>query len=256
MLIIAIVPIVVCIWVALRKKYSFLASVQLSCLGCALFMLIVLGWVYLATGKDIVTVYLDMVKQTLQQNEPLTRSLYNTLLGMSGTAANSQISLTDAVNAVYPYFEDAFRYSIPAVCAAFIPVGGLVFFLLARAVAKKAGAPVTPVPAFSEFKLPPKFGRWSIAIIVVCWIGQLAGWRNFDFVFAITFAFFGSIYYILGLAFTEWLFKKQIKSAFTRFLIIALVAILFWQLYIFVFIGILEQIVKIRHRAEANKGSL
>ena len=111
--------------------------------------------VYLATGKDIVTVYLDMVKQTLQQNEPLTRSLYNTLLGINGTAATSQLSLTDAVNAVYPFFVDAFRYSIPAFCAAFIPVGGLVFFLLARVVAKKAGASVTPVPAFSEFKLPP-----------------------------------------------------------------------------------------------------
>ena len=38
--------------------------------------------------------------------------------------------------------------------AAFIPLGGLILYLLSRRVVKAFHGSVTPVPVFSDFKLP------------------------------------------------------------------------------------------------------
>jgi Predicted membrane protein (DUF2232). len=256
MLTIALLPIIVCLWVALKKRLSFLGSVQLSCLGFALSVLIAILSVYFVTGKDIVTYVLDDWRLFLQQNDTFTYSFYAAIQMVTGGTVNSQISLNDAVGVVYPFFQNSIVYGIPAACAASIPLGGLVSFLIVRAIVKKAGAKVTPVPAFADFKLPAKFGRWSVIILIVCWIGAIAGWRNFDFVLSIAFAFFGSIYYVLGMAFMEWLLKKQIKSAVGRGFIIALLAIVLCQLYVFTFIGLFEQLAKFRQRANSNKVGL
>ncbi len=255
MLLIALIPIIVCIWIALGKKLSFYFSVLLSCLGCALSVTVVLGSVYMVTGQDIVSATLDTTKQFLQQNELFTRYYYEMIQTMNGQAV-SQVTLDQAVNTVYPLLEPGIKYSIPTLYAAFIPLGGLVFYLLARAIAKKAGGQVIRIPAFADFTLPPKFGRWSIIILLVALIGQKAGLRNFDYVFTIAFAFFGSIYYVLGMALTEWWLKKQIKAPAGRVAIIALIALVLFAFNIFIYIGIFEQLVKIRRRASIDKGKL
>ena len=254
MLLIALIPVIICIWIALGKKLSFYSSVLLSSLGCALCVAITLGSVYLATGQDIISATLDSVKQFLLQNEAMTRSYYE-MLQINGQAAG-QISLDAAVNTVYPLLETTIKYSIPTLYAAFIPLGGLFFYLLARAVAKKAGGNVIRIPAFANFQLPPKFGRWSLVILLVALIGQMAGLRNFDYVFTISFAFFGSIYYVQGMALVEWWLKKHIKPPVGRAAIILLIAILLFQLYVFVYVGIFEQVIKIRQRASIDKGKL
>lgn len=254
MLIVALIPVIICIWIALRRKMPFLSAVQLACAGTALSVLIMLGSVYLATGKDILTATLDSIKLSLQQDPDFTRQLYLAIQSMTGGAADTQITADAAMNVVYPYFETSMTYYIPTLLAAYIPLGGLVFYLIPRAIAKKAGAQVAAVPAFADFHLPPKFGRWSIAVLLVAWIGQIAGWRNFDFVLTITFAFFGAIYFVLGMAFTEWWLKKHIKSGAARAAIIIVIAIIFWQLSIYIFLGIFEQLVKIRRRSAENKG--
>jgi uncharacterized protein YybS (DUF2232 family) len=255
MLIIALIPIIVCIWIALGKKLSFYYSVLLSCFGCALSVAVILGSVYLVTGQDIVSATLDTTKQFLQQNEALTKSYYLMLQSMNGQAAG-QVSMDQAMNTVYPLLETTIKYSIPTLYAAFIPLGGLAFYLLSRAIVKKVGGQVIRIPAFADFRLPPKFGRWSIAILLAALIGQAAGLRNFDYVFTIAFAFFGSVYYVLGMALMEWWLKKQIKQPAGRAAIIALIAILLFQLYIFIYIGIFEQLIKIRQRADIDKGKL
>jgi hypothetical protein len=256
MLIIALIPIIICLWVAFKKRLSFLGSVQLSCLGFALSALIVIVSTYLITGTDIANYYLNYYRQLFQQNEAITKGYYALIQMVTGGEINSQISLTDAFNAIYPYFQSAIIYGIPAMFAIYIPIGGLVSYLIVHAIAKKAGANVIHVPPFAEFKLPAKFGRWSVIILIICLFGLMFGWRNFDFVLTIAFAFFGSIYYVLGMSFMEWALKKQIKSAVGRGFIIALLAIVFSQLYIFAFLGLLEQLVKIRRRADSKKVGL
>lgn len=253
MLIIALIPIVICIWFALGRKLSFYSSVLLSCLGCALFVSVILGSVYLATGQDIVSATLDTTKQFLQQNETLTRGYYELIQAMNGQAAG-QVSLDVAVNTVYSLLEPDVAGVTLTMYTAFIPLGGLSFYLLARAVAKKAGGKVIRIPAFADFKLPSKFGRWSLIILLIALIGQMAGLRNFNYVFTIAFAFFGSIYYVLGMALTEWWLKKHIQSPVGRAAIIVLIAIVLFLLYVYVYIGIFEQLIKIRQRASIDKG--
>lgn len=254
MLIAALIPIIICVWIALRRKMTFLPAVQLACMGTALSVLILLGSVYLATGKDILTAMLDSIRLSLQQDPEFTRQLYLAIQSLTGGAADTQITADAAMNVVYPYFESSMTYYVPTVLAAYIPLGGLVFYLIPRAIAKKAGAQVTNVPAFADFHLPPKFGRWSIVVLLVAWIGQAAGWRNFDFVLSIAFAFFGAIYFVLGMAFAEWWLKKYIKSGAGRALIIIVIALIFWQLSIYIFLGIFEQLAKIRRRSAENEG--
>ncbi len=256
MLILLLIPIIVCLWVVLKKRFSFLGSVQLSCLGVALSVLIAILSVYLATGKDITAFILDDWRQYLQQNETYTVSFYSVMQMMTGGTVNPQISLNDAMAAVWPYFETSIVYGVPALFAISIPIGGLVLFLIVRAIVKAAGGRVVPVPAFANFKLPARFGRWSIIILIICLIGAQFGWRNFDFVLVIALAFFGSIYYVQGMAFMEWALKKQIKPAVGRGFIIALLAIVLFQLYIFAFLGLFEQLAKIRQRSNSNKVGL
>ncbi len=253
MLIIALIPVIICVFIALQKRLSFLGGVQLSCAGTALSVLVILGWVYLSTGMDIVSASQASIRQMLQQDPEYTKQVYLAVQSMLGSPADSQIAPGAAVDALYTYLEPGASYSILSALAAYIPLGGLIFYLIPRAIAKKAGAKVAYVPPFSEFRLPPKFGRWSVAVLLVALIGQMAGWRNFDYVFVIAFAFFGSIYYVLGMAFIEWWLKRQIKSAAGRAAIIILIALLFIQLNIFIYIGIFEQLIKIRRRVEESK---
>jgi|GEM_PF-5077986 len=253
MLIIVLLPVIVCVWIALQKKMSFLASVQLACVGTAVSVLIYLGLIYFISGKDIISFTLDSIKQYLQQDPEYTKQVYLGAQSLLGNTADSQITSAAAVDALYSSLETNVSYSVISALAAYIPLGGLVFYLIPRAIAKKAGAKVAEVPPFADFKLPPKFGRWSIAVLLVAWIGQMAGWRNFDYVFIIAFAFFGSIYFVLGMALTEWWLKKRIHSIAARAAIIILIAIVFSQFNIYIFIGIFEQLVKIRQRAAENK---
>jgi hypothetical protein len=255
MLIIALIPVIICVFIALQKKMSFLGGVQLSCVGTALSVLVVLVSIYLATGLDIVSASQESIRLALQQDPEYSKQLYLAVQNILGSPADSQITSGAAIDALYAYLEPGASYSIITALAAYIPLGGLVFYLIPRAIAKKAGAKVAYVPPFSKFRLPPKFGRWSVALLLVALVGQMAGLRNFDYVFVIAFAFFGSIYYVLGMAFMEWWLKRHIKSAAGRAAIIILIALLFIQLNIFIYVGIFEQLIKIRRRVEENRSN-
>ena len=135
-----------------EKRCRFLGGVQLSCVGTALSVLVVLVSVYLVTGLDIVSASQESIRLALQQDPEYSKQLYLAVQNILGSPADSQIAPGAAIDALYTYLEQGVSYSVITALAAYIPLGGLIFYLIPRAIAKKTGAEVTYVPPFSKFQ--------------------------------------------------------------------------------------------------------
>jgi uncharacterized protein YybS (DUF2232 family) len=138
---------------------------------------------------------------------------------------------------------------VPQFCSVCITVFGLLYFIIPRALLKRAGHSVRPIPAFSVWSLPRFFGTWTIVLFILSYIGVAAGWRNFDLVYSIVIGFMSVIYSVQGMALIDWLLKKKMPSAGARAAIIAVTFVLVLALNLYMWLGFFEQIVKIRKRS-------
>ena len=241
-------PVAIALIYVLSAKKGLYVSTLICCLSFAVGFIMYALAVQASTGSDIFTYYKTSMDSFLEQNELLTRTSYALL---NGTADIAGVSFDEALPVVQAYMGEQLMYFLPAFATGVSTIGGLVVYLIVRAIAKAFGANVVKIPPFSEFFLPRHFGRYSVICYIIVAVGNNVGWRGFDFVFAIVSVLLGCIYYVQGLCFLDFMMKYKIKSAALRVLILAVITLILYQ--VFIFIGLFEQLFKFRKRILAAR---
>ena len=250
MLILVFLPLVIAIVYALRLRKGLYAGTLACCIGIAAGMIMYALAVQAVTGTDLISFYRAGMDSYLEQNEMITLYGYSML---TGNADIAQVTFAEALPVMKSYMAEQLGYMVPAFAAGIATVGGLIVYLIARAIAKKSGAGVAKIPPFTEFFLPRHFGRYSVLIFLIVYIGYRMNWGGnaFALPFHILAAILGCVYFIQGLCFLDFLMKLRIKSTVARILILFVISLIF--IYIFIILGLFDQAFKVRKRIIAAR---
>lgn len=142
---------------------------------------------------------------------------------------------------------------IPKAMLSLILAAGLIFGLLsvviAKSLAKKAGASLAPMEKFEMWQLPKDFLWGSIFLFAIAVIGMLLDYSEFDAVFLAVQAVIAVPLAIQGLSFEYYLLGRRKNPSLARSILILAIIVLFpFSVAALVLMGVLEQIFKLRIR--------
>jgi hypothetical protein len=242
---------------ALKRRTTFYYSALASCAAMLGALGVLLLCVYLLWGGGLDGVLLDYLENGLRGSPELAKAYYYGMgLSQGGEIDFSALDLNaimaipaeTAVEGVMRGVSPVVFLYLPQVCAGCVVLFGLLNYIIPRAQVKKLGGQVGPTPVFAMWQLPRHFGVWSLALLVISYVGTMVEWNNFDLVYSIVMGLLGVTYSIQGMALIEWLLKKRMQSRTGRAAIIAVTFLLLGVLNVYMWIGFFEQIAKIRKR--------
>ncbi len=258
-------PVALVIGYLIAPKTTFYYSVLFSCVA----MLASLGILLLCVQLFFQVSLVELVQQKFAAElaatpaaEAVARQSYY-LLETAQSMATGRSTAMDAntvmampieevVDGVMRFVDPYLALTIPTAAAFCVPAFGLLNYIVPRAAAKKAGVEVGDIPTFSAWSLPKGFGIWSLVLLILAFIGEAAGWHNFDLVYSIAIGFLTAIYSVQGMAFIDWLLKKKMESGAGRAAIIVATFLLLSFINLYMWIGFFEQVVKLRKRELAE----
>ena len=250
MLILIFLPLIIAIVYALKLKKGLYAGTLACCIGIAAGMIMYALAVQAVTGTDLISYYRASIASYLEQEETVTMYGYAML---TGNADISSVTMAEALPVMQSYMAEQIGYFAPAFAAGISTVGGLIVYLIARAIAKATGAEVAKIPHFTEFFLPRHFGRYSVLIFLVVYILYRTG--NGGSVMALAYsiiaAILGCVYFVQGLCFLDFIMKLRINNVVARIIIMFVISLIF--IYIFIFLGLFDQVFKVRKRIIAGR---
>jgi len=247
----------------IRRSTTFYFSALAGCGAMLAALGVLLLCIWFLWGTSLNGLIFNKIEAELYSLPPdITKLLYHyTGVSQGGGVVDllnfdmstlSGISTDTAVQGMIRYLHPYIVILVPQACTSVIALFGLLGYIIPRAAVKKAGQPVGPVPVFSKWSLPNHFGTWSIVLLLVAMVGNFAGWNNFDIVYSIVMGLLNVIYSIQGMAFIDWLLKKKINVTAGRVAIIAVTYIIFSAINMYMWLGLFEQVVKLRKREETS----
>lgn len=249
----------VCGYAVIAGK-SFYDSVLMCCIAVAAALGAVMLFIWTVKGESLIDAALSKTESALSaMPDDTLKFLYRYTSAAAGggsvdltsiTAESlSSVSKETALSGLMRYLTPSLTLMIPQLCSTGVLLSGLLYYIIPRAVLKKLKYRVSLIPPFSMWSLPKHFGMWSVVIYLVALIGYNAGGANFEIVYGIVYGAFNIIYTIQGLAFTDWLLLKKIESAPARIAILAVTWLLGSVIELYMWLGLLEQLLKIRNRS-------
>ncbi len=240
-----------------KRKLSFYYSALISCASVLATLFILLLALHLLFGASADSIILSRVESELAANPFMAKVYYYIIsLAQSGAADYTVEGISSALNVaadvavkgVMSSVRDFINLYLPQICASLVALLGILYYIVPRAIVRKTGGGVGPVPEFNQWNLPRRFGTWSLVLLLISFIGVMAEWNNFELVYSIVMGFLNVTYSIQGMAFVDWLLKKRMQSTAARAAIIAVTFLLLSMVNLYMWIGIFEQFAKFRKR--------
>lgn len=260
-----ILPVIICVAIAVKKKKSFYTAMLLSCIGCAIGIGLCLLYIYAMTGMDVVSYNMYIFSDAMKQEPEMTKMIYAQYVSMNNLSAVSDVNNIDinsimvsasdvdftlAHDTLYDILAETMVAAIPGMLVILATWGALGFYLVPRAISKKTGGEVGYIPPFGDWRLPSFFGWGSLGLLAVCIIMYAANLNNYDLVINIAYVLLFCIYTVQGMAVIEFMLKRKFAAKGPRvgiMLLIIFLAFLIWP-PLFMLIGIIEQIANIRKK--------
>jgi hypothetical protein len=253
-----IIPITFTAGYAIRKRLGFYYSVLATSVAALATLGILILCIYLIWGNTLTGMLEDSIEAKLMENPVLAKTYsYALQWAQSGSIpglteldieAMLAIPTEEAVSSIMNQVSLWLSMYLPQICTMCVTLFGLLDYTIPRTIVLKSGGQAGDIPVFSMWNLPKYFGRWSIALLIVSYIGVFAGWNNFELVYSIVLGFMTVTYSIQGMALIDWLMKKKINSTVARVAILAVTFLLTMAINLYMWIGFFEQIMKIRRR--------
>lgn len=249
----------VCGYAVIAGK-SFYDSALMCCIASAAVLGAVMLFIWIDKGQSLIDTALSKIEAMLSaMPDDTLKFLYRyTSVAAGGGSADlssitaqslSALSKETAVSGLMRYLTPSVTLTVPQLCSIGVLLSGLLYYVVPRAVLKKLKYRVSPIPPFSLWSLPKHFGIWSVVIYMVALIGYNAGGANFEIVYGIVYGAFYITYTIQGFAFVDWLLLKKISSVPARIAILAATWLLGSVIELYMWLGLLEQLLKLRKRA-------
>ncbi|NMA96392.1 MAG: DUF2232 domain-containing protein [Clostridiales bacterium] len=143
---------------------------------------------------------------------------------------------------------DNLKLLTPSIIAIFSIICGGGNYILAHRTLKRYNIDLKVVPKFELWKLPRGTTRGFFIIMILAYIGTLAGLENFGIVSATISILFTFIFLIQGLAVIKFFLHRSKMPVFFQYAIM-IIAILLLRTPLS-FIGILDQVLHFRLRSK------
>ena len=240
---------------SIRKKVNSYDALVISVGGWLLAAGAVIGYVYLATGSDILTYSSETITQALTESEGLTGLLYmyarssdivsgkltqSMLADISMEEMLKYIASKDIVNQLLSYY-------IPVFIMGTVVAGGFIEYIVSRAVVKARGSEVAYIPSFDRFYLPRRVSKYFLILYLVSLLPALFGWESLYLAGYALSTLIETVFLIQGISFIEFLLKIKIKSKGLRIFLVTIISMFLSGILIYV--GLIEQMIRLR---EAN----
>ena len=140
---------------------------------------------------------------------------------------------------------------LPVLSVNYCVYGGALTYFISRALSRRSGGKVAPVPAFSEFFLPKDQGVYMILLFAASMLPSLFGWEALLLMGDMLFGLVTAVFAIEGMSFVDFLLRLKIKNPYGRGAIIAVLYLL--APYLLMTAGAVEQGMQLRRHIKVIK---
>jgi len=255
-------PAVVFLYYVIGKKVRSFESVVYAVGSFALGIALVIGYIYLTARMDLMTYLLNGIKAAMEKVPMLPYSLLqllniqDILTLVKNPDAILMLPSADALSQALAGVRNYLAALLPIAFSVFSLLGGLLNYVIVRAILKKKNTEVAPIPEFSRFKLPKGFFAGMVIIGVMLIAGSLLGLQGLDAVFSTCLVAYVIVFSICGLALIDFIMKRRNATRGGRIALLIVTPLLGFMFlgvqifYALAVMGLLEAILKVRDRIE------
>lgn len=250
----ALVPWSLFLGYALHKKTELYKSFALSLIGVILgvmIMVFVIPAVYGSTLNELIVKGLEEAMRVDEQGTRLMYVMSNYMLsGVADlkTLTDTTLNVNFMIKAVVRNYREILALIMPNLLSSVCAFFGIINVIICGNILKKQKPPKYDMKPFADLAIPSHFGTFLIVFLFISWIGVIMNLSNFSVVSSIVNGFTTVIFSLQGMALIDWLLKKKIDITAVRWVIIIVTFVLLYVINIYMWIGIFEQIIKIRQR--------
>lgn len=237
---------------AIKKRAGAYEALIISAAGWLAAAVLLVGYVYLHTGSDILTYSTERANAALKGSPMLTHMVYmsaraqDILAGKLNyteflqTSQEQMLKYIDSGNIV----SQTLGYYIPTMIMGTVVAGGFVGYIAARAIAKARGSAVAYLPPFERFYLPRKVSKYFLLMYIVSLLPDLFGWEDYYIAGYVLSSLISTVFMIQGISFVEFLLKLKLKNRGLRAFLVTVISLSISGLLVYV--GLIEQMIRIR----------
>lgn len=253
----AFLPVAFITAYAIRGKKRFRDSIMASAAAALAGIALAIGALQLFTGMSFIDFAVAYIGDTLKLfDDAYIQSLYQTVRYadiLSGAITQAAVTATPAAEAITT-MQDIFRQWLNLVFVGdiiiYALVGGYLYYVIPRAIAKKRKMQVAAIPAFSDYTLPKRFWLAYIVSYLFAAIGASYGWPSFDILELTIYNVYAVIFIVQGLCLLDFLYKTRKVGPGVRIVLHVLATMILSGLLVWV--GLFENIVGMRKRMKGG----
>jgi len=249
-------PPLVAVSYALLQKKRTLAGVAVSTAAFAAGVGIVVAYVYFALKTDVISLISGYFENYVKANPGTARqmlylfNLQDILTGVKDMNVFLAMPETQAQQAAVSEMRASLTAYLPGLLAEYTLLAGLLNYVVARAVLKKRGVAVSPIPAFSDFRLPKGFFVGMAGVALVLLGAYLANLPGFPAVRDAVVTAYMLVFLVSGLSLIDYLLKRRNVAAGARVAVLAVVTALFYSSWALALMGLFESVLKLKDRLD------
>jgi hypothetical protein len=254
----AFLPVAFAAGYAIRSKKRLLHSVIITSAAAVAGAALAIYLASLLSGLifiDYTANYLTEIFKS--QDDNVTLAFYQAVRYpdiLSGAITLQAVEATPAAKAVtimqYMIKETLNAYLI-SLLGIYSLLGGYLYYIIPRAIAKNNRMEVAAIPAFSDYVLPKLFWLAFVLSYLAASIGAGIGWKSFDIVESTVFNLYVFVFSIQALCFMDFLYKKRNTGSGARVALHIFVMLIFGSFLALV--GLIENIFSLRNRMDERQ---
>lgn len=242
---------------SIRSKKRLFTSVLITSAGALAGASLMIFLTTLFSGVGFVDfVSASFAEQLKAQHSDVTLSLYyaarypDIVSGAITEAAVASTTPAQAVEIMAGMVKDALNAALVSMIAIYSLLGGLLYYVIPRAVAKTNKMDVARISAFSDFALPKGFWIAAAVSYLAAALGAEFGLNGFDILQSSIFDIYAFVYAVQALSFFDFFYKKRNIKTVSRVFLHILIVLVFG--YLISVVGLVENIASIRKHMDEN----
>lgn len=247
-------PFVAIAGTMIYKQCSAWSTLVGAC-GAALCSIgLLLGYLYYLSDGDISEYLITAIQTGIKNNEGLTAGFYSIVQQDMSTALSFESLLTFPSVAEMRSFllskaglaeiKSLVNYYIPQLIVAFIVYAGLCNFYISRAVTKRTGGKVVPVPKIEQMALPKQHGNYLLGLLLIVFIPIVFEIQSLLMPAEMVYSLVSLIFTVQGFSLVVYFMNRWIKSKTGCIVLSVFVYLLFP--FLVTLAGILDHLMQFR----------
>ena len=204
------VPVAFIISYVLQNKTRSFEAVVFSVAACAIGLGLLVAFFFFMWKTDLITYALKLLKGLMTLNpgsahEFLTLTNFGDIVtGAKDMNVILAIPEAEAIKNALEQIKTFLQSTVPAFFSEYAVLGGFLSYVISRALLKKKGIKVAPIPAFSSFRLPKGFFMGLVIVAAMLAAGSLLNLPNYKSVFEACYTAYIVVFTISGLSFLDF----------------------------------------------------